>query len=888
MASVSSLSSGSSIYGSRNSHIISGLASGMDTESMIEGMVQGIKSKIDKQKQQKTILGWQQQAYRSISDQLVSLSTKYTSYTSSTNLMSQDFFKPSIITALGKYASSISASGSTSSNIEIFQASKAQTESISFTGLNGVANSSSNSVVGKFEQGADIGIDIVNGTGEDISAFEGKYITFEYNNKTYTIDLPADPTTLGTKEDGTQYSYDSAKDVADVINKQLSEIKVGESDKLSDYIQVGTNDKGTASDTSDDVIEISLTDKASGNFEITGGSSEALEGLGLEKGDKISSSATDKKLTGDTFSTTVQKDIKDILIGSTITLNYNGQSEVIAFPNKAEYEEILKAGDGLSGVDKSNAVNKAFEDFLQKKIDKAFGYGRIDVTNTLEGDRSGLFNLGFELKGSNANNDTLSITSGSTGLVGSSSIFGFDFGASNRINANDTLAELGIKLDGMNAVKGVGTPTLQDDGKTYKDDNGNIVDKDGNRLDAKGNKIYALNINGVEIGQYTQDSKLSTIMSDINNSDAGVKVTYSSTTNQFAFTASNGGSGGRVEINNDNNNNLAAAIFGSVTYDSNTGDMTVKTKDSTVTVNKDGTAQGDTGSINVTRGKDASITAIINGVEKTLTSGTNAFTIDGLAITVNSEFAIEKKDGKYSESGVTFNQSVDTDKIVNAVKTFVEEYNKMLADLGTAYTTQPSNKYAPLTDDQKADMTEKQIEEYEKKAKEGILFADSDLKSLASDLRFLFSDSALEEIGIKTSTEASDRGKLSIDENKLRAAIEGNLDSVKDAFAAPIDEKGVNGGAMPKLKQVLDKYAATTGAVKGILIEKAGSQFSPSALLNNQIKSEIEDIDEIIDKLTDQLNDKIDFYTSKFSKLEVLISQMNSQSSYLSSMSGGY
>lgn len=883
MASVSSLSSSSSIYGSRNSHIISGLASGMDTESMIEGMVQGIKSKIDKQKQQQTILGWQQQAYRSISDQLVSLSTKYTSYTSSTNLMSQDFFKPSIITALGKYASSISASGSTSSNIEILKASKAQTESISFTGLNGVADSSSNSVVGKFEQGADIGIDIVNGKGEDISAFEGKYITFEYNNKTYTIDLPADPSTLGTKKDGTQYSYDSAKDVADVINKQLSEIKVGDSDKLSDYIQVGTNDKGTAGDTSDDVIEISLTNKSSGNFEITGGSSEALQGLGLEKGDKISSTATDKKLTGDTFSTTVKKDIKDLLIGSTITLNYNGQSEIIAFPNKAEYEEILKAGD-------ANAVNKAFEDFLQKKIDKAFGYGRIDVTNTLEGDGSGLFNLGFELKGSNANNDTLSITSGSTGLVGSSSIFGFDFGASNRINTNDTLAELGIKLDGMNAVKGVGTPTLQDDGKTYKDDNGNIVDKDGNRLDAKGNKIYALNINGVEIGQYTQDSKLSTIMSDINNSDAGVKVTYSSTTNQFVFTATNGGSGGRVEINNDNNNNLAAAIFGSVTYD-NSGNMQVTTMNedglqNVVVVDKDGNSAAmldGTYGVNVTRGKDASITAVINGVEKTLTSGTNAFTIDGLAITVNSGFEV-----KGDESGVTFNQSVDTDKIVDAVKTFVEEYNKMLADLGTAYTTQPSKGYTALTDDQKADMTEKQIEEYEKKAKEGILFADSDLKSLASDLRFLFSDSALEEIGITTSTEASDRGKLSIDENKLRAAIEGNLDSVKDAFAAPLDEKGVNGGAMPKLKEVLDKYAATTGAVKGILIEKAGSQFSPSALLNNQIKSEIEDIDEIIDKLTDQLNDKIDFYTSKFSKLEVLISQMNSQSSYLSGMSGGY
>lgn len=45
MASISSLmssGSSSSIYGSRNSNIISGLASGMDTEAMIEGMVQGL------------------------------------------------------------------------------------------------------------------------------------------------------------------------------------------------------------------------------------------------------------------------------------------------------------------------------------------------------------------------------------------------------------------------------------------------------------------------------------------------------------------------------------------------------------------------------------------------------------------------------------------------------------------------------------------------------------------------------------------------------------------------------------------------------------------------------------------------------------------------------
>lgn len=74
MASISSLmssGSSSSIYGSRNSNIISGLASGMDTEAMIEGMVQGYQQKITQLGQDRTMLQWQQSAYQSISDKLV-------------------------------------------------------------------------------------------------------------------------------------------------------------------------------------------------------------------------------------------------------------------------------------------------------------------------------------------------------------------------------------------------------------------------------------------------------------------------------------------------------------------------------------------------------------------------------------------------------------------------------------------------------------------------------------------------------------------------------------------------------------------------------------------------------------------------------------------------
>ena len=103
MASISSLmsssSSSSSIYGNRTNNMITGLASGMDTEAMIEGMVQGYQQKILKLQQNKTMVQWQQAAYQSISDKLVEFSRKYMSYSqSTTNLMSPEFFNNAVIT----------------------------------------------------------------------------------------------------------------------------------------------------------------------------------------------------------------------------------------------------------------------------------------------------------------------------------------------------------------------------------------------------------------------------------------------------------------------------------------------------------------------------------------------------------------------------------------------------------------------------------------------------------------------------------------------------------------------------------------------------------------------------------------------------------------------
>ncbi len=86
----------------------------------------------------------------------------------------------------------------------------------------------------------------------------------------------------------------------------------------------------------------------------------------------------------------------------------------------------------------------------------------------------------------------------------------------------------------------------------------------------------------------------------------------------------------------------------------------------------------------------------------------------------------------------------------------------------------------------------------------------------------------------------------------------------------------------------MNKYVNTTGSMesKGILIRKAGSKSSAMSLTQNTYYNEISSIDKIIEKLKAQLKKEQDRYVSQFSTLETLIANMNSQSSYLSSMSG--
>lgn len=853
MASISSLmssGSSSSIYGSRNSNIISGLASGMDTEAMIEGIVQGYQQKITQLGQDRTMLQWQQSAYQSISDKLVEFSRKYMSYNSpATNLFSASFFNNAILTsANGTHAGLVSATGKSSSTIvlnSVAQLAEAARYTHDASGLG---------TVGKGQP-----VDL--SEAKSVSAVSGS-LSLKYGNKEITLDFGE--LDLLNAKDGTK--LDPAK-FQDALNEKLKEQKIttssGDQVSADTLIDVKVDSNGT----------VTLSDKkgAGNNVHFSGVTGNLDKLITTDSG--TSSFKLDTNMDVVDNSSTVA----EYLLGKSFTVTLNGQTKTFTL-----------------GDPKTNAVPQNNEDIkklLEKELDNAFGKDKINVT--LVPDADGKDSFSFNV----SNGDTFRITSPVGEVLGLG-----ENGVTSYVDTGKTLGDLlGKDLGGSDGwAKGVGQPhEVKDaDGNiSYVDNEGNAVDKDNYRLDKDGKRFKELTINGVTIGQYNEDTALETVLNDINsNTEAGVSVSFSKTTNQFVFTAKETGEGGRIDIGAG----LGETLFGQIDY-----------KDDGSTI------LGDTQKSSYTAGKDTIFHATINGKNMALSRSSNTFDLDGMSITLNGTFNKgsatdtpilssqlkgldpDKDTTIFDLNGddVTFSSKTDTDKIIDVVKTMVEDYNAIVSEVKKAYSDMPLEKsdgsrYKPLTDEDKADMTESEIKAYEEKAKTGILFMDRDLSSLYSALRSAVAPggsdgSFLRSIGIKTSYEDG-LTTLSLDENALREALEQNPDQVKDAFTKSKENGAASDGLMASIQKVTDRYAATTGATKGILIEKAGSKYSPSAALNNTLLEQMKDIDKQVDKWQAKMSDKVDYYTNKFTQLEMLIAQMNSQSSSLAGMMGGY
>lgn len=317
----------------------------------------------------------------------------------------------------------------------------------------------------------------------------------------------------------------------------------------------------------------------------------------------------------------------------------------------------------------------------------------------------------------------------------------------------------------------------------------------------------------------------------------------------------------------------------------------------TATISSSDSAGGLLGSLslaasNVT-GRDASITYNdgVNG-DQTIVRSSNSFSVNGITFNL-------KKDNAGS---VELSASSDPTKAVELIKSFVNKYNEVLDKINSKLTEKREYSYSPLTDDQKDAMTEDEVKKWEEKAKAGLLGNDNLLRSIATGLRNSVMESVtgtgltLASIGIKSNSWV-DRGKLYIDEEKLKNALSENPDEVFSLFTKQSDvlystaaanassrnERFQESGLIYRISDVIQDNirTSTIDGRRGALLEKAGMTGDRS-LYNNMLYDQISDYDDRIAKMNDELIMKENSYYYQFSQLETLINNMNTQSTWLS------
>ena len=895
---VSGVSSSNSIYGTRN--VITGLASGMDTESMIENAISAYKNKIASLTQKRTKTEWKQEAYRSIIDKMASFTDKYTSYRSSNNLMSTSFFDQAVKTVTkGKYADMVSATGKSSSNVQVNrvkQLASAATYRLSGSVLDdqtsGLTSTPTVSAGESFDLSAKRPVSTISGS-----------MTLTYGGSSaesrLTINFDEDMLFEGD-------TMERAEKIAEEINKQLKEqtVNIGTAsytgDELLDkVVKAEVDEMGniTFTDPKNNNVYISAADK-NVRDNLLGGVKE-LSSVSGKQMKYINAKGVAENLVDDT------KTVGQYLEGGSLTITLDGVQKSVKLPDQEailknldtsykyydQLKEKIEKGEELNSPTSRQMRDDAFIKALQQNINDAFGEGKFEVKDVADDKNGGAgIQLEFSAKQKGSTFSVYSSKGKTLGMGESKTLTSY-------LNTNKTLGE----ILGDDVFQDLEAEAVR---KTKKDDSGNVMkgpdgkplyetDEDGNPVyetDSKGDILYSFKMNdGKEIGQFSKNTSLQTVMNTINsNSDSGVRVSYSKTTNEFVFTARDSGKNSKIETSG-----LSEKLFGTVSKD----------------------AVNDAGESLYKEGTDAIFSVSINGTElKDIERSSNTVDFDGLSINLKGVFGYETvkdKDGndELDENGnvkynldkpvsvepVTFETSSDADKIVDAVKQMVEDYNAMAREIKEAYSTLPAQRsngayYEPLTAEEEEGETESFIKNWTEKAKQGILFGDRDLATLYQRMTNAISvtgehGAALREAGI-TVSYSNGLSTLEFNEDEFRAALNNDPDKVRDAFTSSVDSGAKSNGLMQALKQPLDMYGKTSGG-KGVLVEKAGSPLAASTMYNNVIQKELDNIDQQIERWQDKMENQIDHYTNQFSRLEQLIQQMNSQSSYFSQLMGG-
>lgn len=962
------MSSINTVSGNGNKNYVSGLASGMDTESIVKSLLMGTQTKIDKQSGLKQQLEWKQDIYRDLITKINTFSDKYFSYYGSgdTNLMSQSLFK----TMTG-----ISSSGA----IKISSVSSNAVSSMNISEIQQLATAcsvkSSGNVTGDPKgQEADL-----NALAEGENSFS---ITLDGVNRTITF-------TKGATEQDTIDNINQAlyRNFGTSVGMKLADSTAedGSSIKVMKLVKLNGNGEATneAVDSSRRVIIESAGDSRDtikrmgfsggfsnkldygtslknmnfatpleGNryeFQINGVTIKGLTGDSTlsdvisainssDAGVRVSySSAADKFImesssTGEISNITMSQTYGNLLTTmfgveatgvqsslfsqnitsdnsvdfNTIVENLNsGRDQSLTFQVDGEdYTVKLEGKNGVGNYKNAQAVIDA----INSKLSREFGSGKVNFSleddpdiagNSFVAVNSSEHSILFTTSNVNdggadafgfAENQTNVLGKDTTwdaaGMAGKIKVNGTEV----YITGNTTLEKVAVRLQAAitNAVGG--NPKVE-----YKDGRFNITGLTGNVkiegvegdiTDADGSIIKK---NPVEIMfgkksiQNVPNIKTvtSNAVTDTRILKGNLKLTLEDGTTEV------------INVNNlsipKNFADLAAEIQGivgggvSVSY---TTDGKIQIQGTSKGFNIEGTDTEGKALMNNLFGQDGM--TFSSQMTAQVTAGQNArLTVDGTVIERNSNtFELDgitmELTSEYHDTGtpIRLTTSRDTDKIVDSLKSFVEDYNALVEELNEHLKeTANYKKYAPLTDEQKKEMSDKEIELWEEKSKEGLLHNDANITSFLGDMRMVLYSSvegaglSLYDIGIETSDNWRDNGKLVIDEDVLKSMAATNPDAICKLFTDRDQGLGIG------MQNALKDAANVSSGSPGTMVRYAGTK--DVLTTSNTLYEEMKHISETLSNLNTKYQLEKTRYWNQFNAMEQAISNMNSQSSWL-------
>lgn len=396
-----------------------------------------------------------------------------------------------------------------------------------------------------------------------------------------------------------------------------------------------------------------------------------------------------------------------------------------------------------------------------------------------------------------------------------------------------------------------------------KDAAGNVLNSKDFSYDAATGKVTASNTTNYPDGVIPKDVSASF------TSGTGFEIQYKSST---------AGTYQKIELGADatvqdlmsklNSKETGLSAF----FESSTGKISLSTKETGAT----STIQFDTnfksafsmGKV-VPTGQNAKFK--VNGIEVERTSNTT--TIDNMTLTLKSTFA---------SGSVTLSAATDTQKIFDNIKGFVDKYNETIDLMNKKTREERFRSFAPLTQAQRDELSEDEIKKWEQKAMSGMLRGDTILRGTMDTLRSKWSSATsasndkemkqLFQIGLSTGSDFTNGGKIELNEEKLKAAIEKDPEQVYKLFT---DEKT---GLLPQIRDTAKESRETITRIAG-----ADGAGAPTYSMGREMTQ----MDTRIKRLNDLLIDKENAYYRRFAAMETAMNQANSQAASLQQFLGG-